>query len=112
MHADVIYIISNKITVKLTHRKKNSRWLLIMLLSCILLTNCTNMKKVAYLNNINETEITNAVNNLDPVIQKNDLLSVTVSSPNAAASQPFNTVVTVSTQTIGYTATQAAGTVR
>jgi polysaccharide biosynthesis/export protein len=67
------------------------------------------MKKVAYLNNISETEINNAINNLEPVIQKNDLLSVTVSSPNAAASQPFNTVVTVSTQTIGYTATQASG---
>ena len=82
---------------------------MIVLLSGILLTNCTNTKKVAYLNNINETEITNAINNLEPVIQNNDLLSVTVSSPNATASQPFNTVVTVSTQTIGYTATQASG---
>jgi polysaccharide export outer membrane protein len=67
------------------------------------------MKKVVYLNNINDTEINNALNNLDPVIERNDLLSVTISSPNAAASQPFNTVVTVSTQTLGYTATQAAG---
>jgi polysaccharide export outer membrane protein len=67
------------------------------------------MKKVVYLNNISDTEINNALTNLDPVIEKNDLLSVTISSPNAAASQPFNTVVTVSTQTLGYTATQAAG---
>jgi polysaccharide biosynthesis/export protein len=67
------------------------------------------MKKVVYLNNVNDTEINNAINNLDPVIEKNDLLSVTITSPNAAASQPFNTVVTVSTQTLGYTATQAAG---
>ncbi len=95
--------------VKLTHKKKNSPRLLIVLLSCILLTNCTNTRKVAYLNNVTETEITNAIDNLDPLIQKNDLLSVTVSSPNATASQPFNTAVTVSTQTIGYTATQAAG---
>jgi polysaccharide export outer membrane protein len=80
-----------------------------MLLPAIWLASCTNMKKVAYLNNINETEITNAVNNLEPVIQKNDLLSVTVTSPNATASQPFNTAVTVSTQTIGYTFTQASG---
>jgi polysaccharide export outer membrane protein len=105
----IIYFISNNITVKLTHRKKNSCGLLAVLLSCIVLTNCTNMKKVAYLNNISETEIPNAINSLEPVIQKNDLLSVTVSSPNAAASQPFNTAVTVSTQTIGYTATQASG---
>jgi polysaccharide biosynthesis/export protein len=79
------------------------------MLSGILLTACTNMKKVVYLNNITDTEIDNAVNNLEPVIQKNDLLSVTVSSPNATASQPFNTAVTVSTQTIGYTSTQATG---
>lgn len=41
--------------------------------------------------------------------KKNDLLSVSISSPNAAASQPFNTVMNVSTQTVGYTSTQAAG---
>jgi polysaccharide biosynthesis/export protein len=80
-----------------------------MLLSAILFASCTNMKKVVYLNNITDTEISNAVNNMEPVIEKNDLLSITVSSPNATASQPFNTVVTVSTQTLGYTATQAAG---
>src|SRR5688500_3767009 len=79
------------------------------MLSGILLTACTNMKKVVYLNNITDTEIDNAVDNLEPVIQKNDLLSITVSSPNATASQPFNTTVTVSTQTIGYTSTQASG---
>ncbi|THU39773.1 polysaccharide export protein [Niastella caeni] len=67
------------------------------------------MRKVVYLNNISDTEISNAVDNLEPVIQKNDLLSITVSSPNAIASQPFNTAVTVSTQSIGYTSTQASG---
>jgi polysaccharide biosynthesis/export protein len=95
--------------VKLTCKKNNSHWLFTCLLSAVLITSCTNMKKVVYLNNINDTEINNALNNLDPVIERNDLLSVTISSPNAAASQPFNTVVTVSTQTLGYTATQAAG---
>lgn len=58
---------------------------------------------------INDMEINNSIDNLEPVIQKSDLLSITVSSPNAIASQPFNTTVTVSTQSIGYTSTQASG---
>jgi polysaccharide biosynthesis/export protein len=95
--------------VKLTCIKNNSQWLFTVFLSAVLFTSCTNMKKVAYINNLGDAEINNAVKILEPVIQKNDLLSITVSSPNATASQPFNTVVTVSTQTLGYTATQAAG---
>lgn len=67
------------------------------------------MKKVVYFNDISDTQINNAIANLEPVIQKNDLLSITVSSPNATASQPFNTAVTVSTQIVGYTSTQAVG---
>lgn len=85
-------------------------WLLYaVLLSWIFLSSCANTKKVIYLNNISDTEISNAIDNLEPVIQKNDLLSITVSSPNATASQPFNTAVTVSTQSVGYTSTQASG---
>lgn len=75
----------------------------------ILFSSCGNTKKVAYLNDIGDTQVNNAIDNLEPVIQKNDLLSISVSSPNATASQPFNTAVTVSTQTVGYTSTQAAG---
>lgn len=96
-------------TVKLTCKKNNWLWLFTLPLSMVFPASCTNMKKVVYLNNITDTEITNAIKNMEPVIQKNDLLSVTISSPNAAASQPFNTVITTSTQTLGYTATQAAG---
>jgi polysaccharide export outer membrane protein len=80
-----------------------------MLVSGLFLASCTNMKKVVYLNGANDSEISNAVDNLEPVIQKNDLLSITVSSPNAAASQIFNTTVNVSTQSVGYTSTQASG---
>jgi polysaccharide export outer membrane protein len=49
------------------------------------------------------------VDDLEPVIQKNDLLSITVSSPNPAATQIFNTPIITSTQTLGYTTTQATG---
>jgi polysaccharide export outer membrane protein len=79
------------------------------LVAGIFFSSCANTKKVVYLNNISDTEISTAVDNLEPVIQKSDLLSITVSSPNATASQPFNTTVTVSTQTVGYTSTQASG---
>lgn len=95
--------------MKLTCKTNDSHWLLTVLLSAVMVASCTNMKKVAYINNITDAEINNAITNLEPVIQRNDLLSITVSSPNATASQPFNTVVTVSTQSLGYTATQAAG---
>lgn len=95
--------------MKLTCKINNGPWLFTMLLFVVVLASCTNMKKVAYINNISDTEIKNAVTTLEPVIQKNDLLSITISSPNATASQPFNTVVTVSSSALGYTATQAAG---
>lgn len=75
----------------------------------ILFSSCGNTKRVVYLNDTGDMEISNAIDNLEPVIQKNDLLSISVSSPNATASQPFNTTVTVSTQTVGYTSTQASG---
>lgn len=85
-------------------------WIVCAVLACgILFSSCGNTKKVVYLNDTKDVEIGKAVDNLEPVIQKNDLLSVTVSSPNATASQPFNTTITVSTQAIGYVATQASG---
>ncbi len=94
---------------KLPARLSNRTWLWVVLLAGIIGASCTNTKKVVYFSGITETEINNAIDNLEPVIQKNDLLSITVSSPNATASQPFNTAVTVSTQAIGYTSTQATG---
>jgi len=44
----------------------------------------------------------------EPVIQKNDLLSITVSSPNAKASEFFN-LSNSTVQTVNYTTTQATG---
>jgi polysaccharide export outer membrane protein len=90
------------------NRLVNQTWLWIVLLTGIL-ASCADTKKVVYFKDITDTEINNAIENLEPVIQKNDLLSITVTSPNATASQPFNTAVTVSTQAIGYTSTQATG---
>lgn len=114
---NVLSVIDN-MRMKSAYQKSESRnkrkvslpWLLYaVLLPGMLFTSCANMKKVVYLNGMTDAELTTTLDKLEPVIQKNDLLSVTITSPNTSASQPFNTAATVSTQVIGYSATQAAG---
>jgi polysaccharide export outer membrane protein len=82
---------------------------LVFILSISVLSSCVNTRNAIYLDNIGDAEISRMVDNLEPVIQKNDLLSITVSSPNPAATQIFNTPIITSTQTLGYTTTQATG---
>ncbi|WP_242673005.1 polysaccharide biosynthesis/export family protein [Niastella yeongjuensis] len=79
-----------------------------VLLFGLLISSCANTKNVVYLKDAKDSE-TSIIDKLEPVIQRNDLLSITVTSPNATASQPFNTTVMVSTQVVGYTSTQATG---
>ena len=81
---------------------------LAVLLFSLLISSCGSTKNVVYLKDAQDSEVS-IFDKLEPVIQKNDLLSITVTSPNATASQPFNTTVAVSTQTVGYTSTQASG---
>lgn len=54
-------------------------------------SSCNTTKNVIYLDNIGDAQITKTIDDLEPVIQKNDLLSITVSSPNPTATQIFNT---------------------
>lgn len=100
---------SRRISFQGAERSRSTLILYTILVLGILLCSCTNMKKVTYLNGIGDREFNNALDNLEPVIEKNDLLSITVSSPNATATQPFNTAVAVSTQQISYASTQASG---
>jgi polysaccharide export outer membrane protein len=51
---------------------------------------CTNTKKVTYFNNLGEGVIPSSIVNLEPVIQKSDILSITVTSPNPEATLMFN----------------------
>jgi polysaccharide export outer membrane protein len=92
---------------------KKSTWnsiaLFVPICLLIFLLSCTSTRKAIYLNNIGDAEIARAVDDLDPVIQKNDLLSITISSLNTEASQYFNTSTENSTQILGYTITQATG---
>src|SRR5688572_7580563 len=77
----------------------------------IFFSSCASTQKSVYLGNIGDTQLTQLVDDLEPVIQKNDLLSISVSSPNPAASQIFNSAssTTVTSQSLNYTTTQATG---
>jgi len=82
--------------------------LTLFLLACTV-ASCVNTRKAIYLDNVAQTELTQLVDDLEPVIQKNDILSITVSSPNPTATQIFNISNTTSTQLLGYVTTQASG---
>jgi polysaccharide biosynthesis/export protein len=61
-----------------------------LLLCLLFFSACVNTKKVAYFNNIQDTEIKTAIMDFEPLIQKNDILSISVSSLNPEASKIFN----------------------
>lgn len=69
-------------------------------------TSCLNSKKLVYLDNIGDAEISRKLDNLEPEINKNDLLSITVTSPNPTATQIFNPTKEASTQAGGYLVNQ------
>ncbi|AKD04409.1 polysaccharide biosynthesis/export family protein [Pontibacter korlensis] len=51
---------------------------------------CTNTKNAIYFSDLGNTEFSSATEKLEPVIQRNDLLNISVSSLNPNASQIFN----------------------
>ena len=62
----------------------------VLLGSLFILTSCADTRKFTYLNNIEDGVIPSSVVNLEPIIQKSDILSITVSSLNPEASIIFN----------------------
>ncbi len=56
----------------------------------LLTVSCTNTKKVTYFNTVGEGLIPSSMSSLEPVIQKSDILSITVSSPNPEATAMYN----------------------
>jgi polysaccharide biosynthesis/export protein len=83
----------------------------IYLVFSILLFSCVSKRKAVYFNEIQSKDIESKLEIYEHVIQKNDLLSITVSSLNPEASQIFNTPnsATTATSTISGNLTQAAG---
>jgi polysaccharide export outer membrane protein len=56
-----------------------------------LLSSCANTKKIAYFNDIQDSAVIASKGSLEPVIQKKDILSITVSSLSNEATIIFNT---------------------
>lgn len=75
-------------TVLLTARRSIAYF--IVLGSFLILSSCADTKKITYFGNIEEGIITSSTANLEPVIQKSDILSITVTSPNPEATVMFN----------------------
>jgi polysaccharide export outer membrane protein len=65
-----------------------------------------NTQKYVYLDNIGDAEIARTVDNLEPTIQKNDLLNISITSPNPTASQIFNLPNPSTSQAAGYLVNQ------
>jgi polysaccharide export outer membrane protein len=73
---------------KLSSIRKLSLFVLPVLLLAV---SCVNTKKATYFNDIQDSTIPLKLEDLEPVIRKNDLLSISVSSINATATEVFNT---------------------
>lgn len=72
-----------------------------------IMTSCVNTRSAIYLDNVGDTQMAITADNLEPLIQRNDLLSITVSSPNPTATQIFNTPnTTIEDQLSGYLVSQ------
>jgi polysaccharide biosynthesis/export protein len=85
--------------------------LTLILLTSLIMSSCADTKEVTYFNELTDTTILYQAQNLEPVIQKNDLLNITVSSLNNEANQLFNLYnvsTSVGTANAG-TVSQAAG---
>lgn len=61
-----------------------------ILLCCTIISACTNTKQAIYFNDVKGTEFLSKHEILEPIIQPNDLLNITVSSLNPAATEIFN----------------------
>jgi polysaccharide biosynthesis/export protein len=60
------------------------------MLCLLLFSACVNTSKAVYFNNIQDSEMPAGMADIEPLIQKNDLLSISVSSLNPEASKIFN----------------------
>lgn len=91
--------------------KRNENYFLLLTFCVVFLCSCLSTKRVTYFNENNDMEIEYAIQNLEPIIQKNDLISIMVTSLNAEANQLFNlyTISTAPGNINDGTVTQSAG---
>jgi polysaccharide biosynthesis/export protein len=84
----------------------------ILVISCLyFLSSCIDAKKAVYFNNIRDTTFRGVGANLQQIVQKNDLLSISVSSLNPEATIIFNTpnIPTVTSGSASGGSTQMTG---
>ncbi|WP_299761824.1 polysaccharide biosynthesis/export family protein [uncultured Pontibacter sp.] len=71
---------------------------------------CSSTKEAVYFSSVTETEYGSSVESLEPTIQKNDLLSISVSSLNPDASEIFNAFSTSNVRSVTASNTVAPAT--
>ena len=87
---------------------------LVILSFSLVITSCVNTKKVTYFNNVGNVELSAMADSVEPVIQKGDLLSISVSSLTPEVASVFNSTNTptasyssdILAQTTGYMVSQ------
>lgn len=81
------------------------------LISLLFLLSCVDARKAIYFNNVQDTTFRGSLEDIQPIIHPNDVLSISVSSLNPEATAIFNTpnlpinsgsVTTASTSLMGY----------
>ncbi len=83
--------------------------ILIIIAFGLILTSCLNTKQATYFANANDTIINSGNVDIEPIIQKNDILSINISSLNAEASAIFNAPNILATTTSTSTGSTEAG---
>ncbi len=69
---------------------KKIQQLSLVIIATVSLTSCVNLKKSTYFYDTQDTKFMNKVKQIESVLEKNDLLSITVSSINPEAAEIFN----------------------
>lgn len=84
--------------------------LLLTIFFVVTLSSCVNSKKVAYFNDVQDSVVVASKAGLEPIIQKKDILSISVSSLSREATEIFNTPnLPITPNSIGADAQQTAG---
>lgn len=104
MSGDVYTLTSYRMKL----RKLTDTILCLIILS--LLSACSSTKEAVYFSSVTETEYGSSVESLEPTIQKNDLLSISVSSLNPDASEIFNAFSTSNVRSVTASNTVAPAT--
>jgi len=83
----------------------------LILVLTIQLTSCVSTRSATYFNDVGSERFSERFGNIEPVLQENDILSISVSSLNQEAAEIFNSANLTATQTSSSsgTTTQASG---